>query len=95
MNARAPFQFAPITLPLALGGHHHGASHDHSRIIRHSYHTEHYVHLTHLAYDAWREAEAESAYRDLDATSANGIQYVRDNLCFPIAAGSFEDGMGA
>ena len=39
--------------------------------------------------------EAESAYRDLDATSANGIQYVRDNLCFPMAAGSFEDGMGA
>lgn len=39
--------------------------------------------------------EAESAYRDLDATSANGIQYVRDNLCFPVAAGSFEDGMGA
>jgi sugar phosphate isomerase/epimerase len=39
--------------------------------------------------------EAESAFRDLDATSANGIAYVRDNLCFPIAAGSFEDGMGA
>lgn len=39
--------------------------------------------------------EAESAYRDLDATSANGIQFVRDNLCFPIAAGSFEDGIGA
>jgi sugar phosphate isomerase/epimerase len=39
--------------------------------------------------------EAESAYRDLDATSANGIQFVRDNLCFPVAAGSFEDGMGA
>jgi sugar phosphate isomerase/epimerase len=39
--------------------------------------------------------EAESAYRDLDATSANGIQFVRDNLCFPIAAGSFEEGMGA
>lgn len=39
--------------------------------------------------------EAESAYRDVDACSANGIQYVRDNLCFPIAAGSFEDGMGA
>ena len=39
--------------------------------------------------------EAESAYRDLDATSANGIQYVRDNLCFPVAGGSFEDGMGA
>lgn len=39
--------------------------------------------------------EAESAYRDLDATSANGIAYVRDHLCFPIAAGSFEEGMGA
>jgi hypothetical protein len=39
--------------------------------------------------------EAESAYRDIDATSANGIAYVRDYLCFPIAAGSFEDGMGA
>jgi len=39
--------------------------------------------------------EAESAYRDLDTTSANGIQFVRDNLCFPLAAGSFEEGMGA
>lgn len=39
--------------------------------------------------------EAESAYRDVDATSTNGIQYVRDHLCFPLAAGSFEEGMGA
>jgi hypothetical protein len=39
--------------------------------------------------------EAESAFRDLDATSANGIAHVRDHLCFPLAAGSFEDGMGA
>jgi sugar phosphate isomerase/epimerase len=39
--------------------------------------------------------EAESAYRELEATSTNGIQYVRDYLCFPMAAGSFEDGMGA
>jgi sugar phosphate isomerase/epimerase len=39
--------------------------------------------------------EAESAYRDTDATSANGIQFVRDNLCFPVAASSFEEGMGA
>jgi sarcosine oxidase len=43
-----------------LGGLHDGASHDHSRIIRHSYHTEHYVGLTRLAYNAWREVEAES-----------------------------------
>ena len=39
--------------------------------------------------------EAESAFRDLDATSANGIQYVKNNLIFPLATGSFEDGMGA
>lgn len=39
--------------------------------------------------------EAESAYRDLDAASANGIQFVRDQLCFPVAVGSFEEGMGA
>jgi len=38
--------------------------------------------------------EAESAYRDLDATSADGIAYTRDRLCFPLAAGSFEDAMG-
>jgi sugar phosphate isomerase/epimerase len=39
--------------------------------------------------------EAESAFRDLDATSAEGVAYVRDRLCFPVAAGSFEEGMGA
>lgn len=39
--------------------------------------------------------EAESAHRHPDDTSVNGIQYVRDNLCFPVAEGSFEDGMGA
>ena len=32
--------------------------HDHSRIIRRSYHTEHYVRLAAAAYDAWREVEA-------------------------------------
>ena len=39
--------------------------------------------------------EAESAYRDGDDTSMSGIVYVRDNLCFPVAQGSFEDSMGA
>jgi len=38
--------------------------------------------------------EAESAYRDLDAASADGIVFVRDRLCFPLAQGSFEEGMG-
>ncbi|HEX5175678.1 MAG TPA: sugar phosphate isomerase/epimerase [Chthoniobacteraceae bacterium] len=39
--------------------------------------------------------EAESAHRDLDSTSANGIAYVRDHLLITPAAGSFEEGMGA
>ena len=38
--------------------------------------------------------EAESAHKDLDWTSANGVAYVRDHLCWPAAAGSFEEGMG-
>lgn len=39
--------------------------------------------------------EAESAHKDLDYCSANGVAYTRDHLCFPQAGGSFEDGMGA
>ena len=39
--------------------------------------------------------EAESAHKELDYCSADGIRYVADNLCFPVAAGSFEEGMGA
>ena len=38
--------------------------------------------------------EAESAYDELDYTSADGIAYVNENLCRPAATGSFEDGMG-
>ena len=39
--------------------------------------------------------EAESAFRDGDATSIDGIKWVQDNVCFPVAEGSFEDSMGA
>ena len=41
-------------------GHERGASHDTSRILRHSYHTPHYVELTFRAYDAWAELETDS-----------------------------------
>ena len=41
-------------------GHARGASHDSSRILRHSYHTPHYVGLTFAAYDAWAQLEADS-----------------------------------
>jgi sugar phosphate isomerase/epimerase len=38
--------------------------------------------------------EAESAFWDLDTTSAHGIKFVNDHLTLPRAMGSFEDGMG-
>jgi sarcosine oxidase len=41
-------------------GHVRGASHDHSRIIRRSYHTPGYVDLTARAYAAWESVEHES-----------------------------------
>lgn len=40
-------------------GHMHGASQDHSRIIRLSYHTPLYVELAQAAYAAWEMVEAE------------------------------------
>ena len=39
-------------------GHERGASHDSSRILRHSYHTPEYVDLTFAAYDDWADLEA-------------------------------------
>ena len=44
-------------------GHSRGASHDTSRILRHSYHTPAYVRLTQEAYDDWARLEAESGER--------------------------------
>ena len=41
-------------------GHGHGASEDHSRIIRHAYHSSVYTALTRAAYDAWAEIEGET-----------------------------------
>jgi sarcosine oxidase len=41
-------------------GHARGASHDTSRIIRHSYHTSAYVALTFSAYEDWADLEAAS-----------------------------------
>lgn len=42
-------------------GHDRGASHDHSRIVRLSYHTPGYVELARAAYDAWATLEADAA----------------------------------
>ena len=49
-------------------GHLRGASHDHSRIIRRSYHTPEYVRLAAQAYDAWRAVEADSRQRMITIT---------------------------
>src|SRR4051812_9990400 len=42
-------------------GHSRGASHDSSRILRHSYHTPAYVRLTQQAYDDWARLERDAA----------------------------------
>ena len=44
-------------------GHDRGASQDHSRIIRLSYHTPFYVELAKRAYEAWADVEAELGER--------------------------------
>src|SRR5437868_4632660 len=41
-------------------GHGRGESHDHSRIIRKTYHTVPYVRYAQDAYEAWRVLEQES-----------------------------------
>ncbi len=42
-------------------GHERGASHDSSRILRHSYHTPDYVKLTFEAYDDWATLEQDTS----------------------------------
>ena len=49
-------------------GHDRGASHDTSRIIRHSYHTPAYVALTFGAYDEWSRLEDETGEQFVTAT---------------------------
>jgi len=52
-------------------GHPRGASHDTSRILRHSYHTPAYVELTKAAYDDW--AALEAAAGESFVTVAGGL----------------------
>jgi monomeric sarcosine oxidase len=49
-------------------GHDRGASEDHSRIIRHSYHTTEYTSLTRAAYDHVRDLENETGLELLRVT---------------------------
>ncbi len=58
-------------------GHDRGASHDTSRIIRHSYHTPAYVALTFGAYDEWARLEDETGERFVTVTGGLDL-YPRD-----------------
>lgn len=49
-------------------GHTRGASEDHSRIIRHAYHSPIYTALTRASYDAWAEVEEETGLRLVTTT---------------------------
>jgi sarcosine oxidase len=63
-------------------GHAHGASEDHSRIIRRSYHTPGYVELTAHAYRAWEEVEERSEDRLVVRTG--GLDLWPEGAAIPI-----------
>ncbi len=64
-------------------GHVRGGSHDHSRIVRHSYHTPGYVRLTLAAYEDWANLEAASGERLL--TPTGGLDLAPPDAAIPIA----------
>jgi sarcosine oxidase len=63
-------------------GHPNGASQDHSRIIRYSYHRPDYVRLAGRAYAAWAEVEAESGERVVTVTG--GLDLWPPGAFYPI-----------
>lgn len=64
-------------------GHHRGASHDTSRILRHSYHTPEYVQLTVEAYDDW--ARLEEAGGQPLVTVVGGLDLFPPDPAIPLA----------
>ncbi len=72
-------------------GHERGASHDTSRILRHSYHTPGYVRLTFEAYDAWTTLEADSEQRLV--TQVGGLDLFPPGGATPI--GDYAESMAA
>jgi sarcosine oxidase len=63
-------------------GHARGASHDTSRIIRHSYHTPAYVDLTFAAYDDW--ADLESVSGQSFVTITGGVDLFPPDAAIPM-----------
>jgi sarcosine oxidase len=72
-------------------GHVRGASHDTSRILRHSYHTPQYVRLTFDAYDDWAQLELDSGERLV--TTVGGLDLFPPGAAIP--ADDYTDSMSA
>jgi sarcosine oxidase len=72
-------------------GHTRGASEDHSRIIRRSYHTPWYVELTAHAYRAWEEVERASGERLIVRTG--GLDLWPEQAAIPMS--DYTDSMRA
>ncbi|MFI5225753.1 MAG: N-methyl-L-tryptophan oxidase [Candidatus Limnocylindrales bacterium] len=64
-------------------GHSNGASHDHSRIIRLSYHRPAYVRLARRAYATWAEVERESGATIV--TRTGGLDVAPRDAAIPLA----------
>jgi sarcosine oxidase len=64
-------------------GHRRGASHDSSRILRHSYHTPAYVRLTQEAYDDWAALEGWSGEQLVTVTG--GLDLFPPSSAIPMA----------
>jgi sarcosine oxidase len=63
-------------------GHDRGASHDTSRILRHSYHTPEYVDLTFAAYDDWAVLERETG--ETFVTVTGGVDLFPPGAAIPM-----------
>lgn len=71
-------------------GHRRGASHDTSRILRHSYHTPEYVRLTFDAYDDWARLEEDSG--ESLVTVTGGLDLFPPDPAIPLA--DYVDSLG-
>ena len=72
-------------------GHPNGASQDHSRIIRLSYHRPEYVRLARWAYEAWAEVETESGATIV--TRTGGLDVAPRDAAIPLS--DYTDSMTA
>ena len=64
-------------------GHVNGASQDHSRIIRLSYHRPEYVRLARRAYATWAEVEAEAGVQIV--TRTGGLDVAPRDAAIPLS----------